>query len=121
MTIATLTDNPSVALQLNGWLRRYCELYQVTPSLMEFTSKDELLQVSGIHRVDVVFIYLRGPEGFLQARAVHEAIPDCRMVFIGDTMEYAVRCIRLHFTDYLLMPLEFKSFVRAMKLAGVGC
>ena len=120
MTIATLTDNLSVASSLNDWYKQYCSLYQINPSIMEFLTKDELLEAGKTHRLDVIFIYLRGPEGFLHARRIHEEMPESRMVFVADTTEYAVQCIRLHFTDYMLLPLEFKSFVRAMKLSGVG-
>lgn len=121
MTIATLTDHPGVAAQLNTWFQQYCELYQIHPAIMEFLTTEELLEVRKTHRLDVIFVYLRGPEGFLHARRIHEESPDSRMVFIGDTTEYAVQCMRLHFADYMVLPLEFKSFVRAMKLSGVGC
>lgn len=120
MTIAALTDNPAVAAKLNEWLKQYCSLYQINPTIMEFLTTEELLETGKIHRLDVIFIYLRGPEGFLHARRIREELPASRAVFIGDTMEYAVKCVRLHFTDYVVMPLEFKNFVRTMKLCGVG-
>ena len=120
MTIATLTDNLSVASSLNDWYKQYCSLYQINPSIMEFLTKDELLEAGKTHRLDVIFIYLRGPEGFLHARRIREELPTSRAVFIGDTKEYAVKCMRLHFTDYMVLPLEFKNFVRTMKLVGVG-
>ena len=120
MTIATLTDNLSVSSMLNGWFKQYCELYQIHPEIMDFLTKEELLEVSKTHRLDTIFVYLRGPEGFLHARRIREENPNSHMVFIADTPEYAVQCMRLHFTDYMLLPLEFKSFVRAMKLSGIG-
>ena len=120
MVIATLSDDYAVTTMLNGWLKQYCGLYQINPEVMNFLTKDDLLEFSKMHRLDVVFIYLRGPEGFLQARRIREELPESRLVFIGDTTEYAVQCMRLHFTDYMVTPLEFKSFVRAMKLSGVG-
>ena len=120
MTIAALTDNPAIAAQLNEWLKQYCGLYQINPIIMEFLTMEELLEFGKLRRLDVIFIYLRGPEGFLHARRIREELPSSRAVFIGDTMEYAVKCMRLHFTDYMVLPLEFKNFVRTMKLAGVG-
>ena len=120
MMIATLTDNPAVAAQLNAWMKQYCDLYRIDPTVMEFLTTEELLEAGKTYRLDVIFIYLRGPEGFLHARRVREELPASHAVFIGDTMEYAVKCMRLHFTDYMVMPLEFKNFVRTMKLSGVG-
>lgn len=120
MTIAALTDNPAVAAQLNEWLKQYCSLYQINPTIMEFLTTEELLEMGKTCRLDVIFIYLRGPEGFLHARRIREEFPSSRVTFIGDTTEYAVKCMRLHFTDYMVLPLDFKSFVRTMKLCGVG-
>ena len=120
MTIVTLVDTPSIATQLNEWLKQYCELYRIDPTVMEFLTTEELLEVRKTHPMDVIFICLRGPEGFLHARRIHEDSPNSRIVFISDTTEYSVKCMRLHFTDYMLLPLEFKNFVRTMKLAGVG-
>ena len=95
-------------------------MYRINPTVIELSSVEELLGTGNIHHLDVIFIYLRRPEGFLHARRIREELPASRAVFIGDTMEYAVKCMRLHFTDYMVMPLEFKNFVRTMKLAGVG-
>ena len=120
MIIAMLTDNPHVAAQLNTWFEQYCDLYRIHPAVMEFQTTEELLDAGKAYHLDVIFVYLRGPEGFLHARRIHEEHPDSRMVFIGDTKEYAVACMRLHFSDYMVMPLEFPNFVRAMKLSGVG-
>lgn len=120
MTIATLTDNPDVSATLNSWFRQYCALYQIQPEIIDFPTKDQLLEAGKTHRLDTIFLYLRGPEGFLHARRIREEHPNCNMIFVADTTEYAVQCMRLHFTDYMLLPLEFKSFVRAMKLSGIG-
>ena len=120
MTIALLTDNPSVAAQLNAWLKQYCSLYKIEPTIREFLTTEELLKDGKTYHLDVIFIYLRGPEGFLHARRIREELPTSHAIFIGDTMEYAVKCMRLHYTDYMVLPLEFKNFVRTMKLSGVG-
>jgi len=120
MLVAALTDDDAVAIQLSVWLKQYCSLYSIATSYMEFSSADELLTAGRTQRIDVLFVCLRGPEGFNQARRIAEEKRDCRIVMIADTAEYAVKCIRLHFADYIVRPIEFKNFVRAMKLAGVG-
>ena len=44
MIIASLTDNPAVAAQLDAWLEQYCSLYQIDPTIMEFLTTEELLE-----------------------------------------------------------------------------
>jgi len=120
MLIAILSDHVDTTNRINQWLNQYCNLYGVVPSIIEFSSSEEYMEVRKTVKPDMVFICLRGDEGFLYARRIREEDPDTHMVFIGDTTEYAVKCVRLHFTDYMVQPLDFKSFVRAMKLSGVG-
>jgi len=119
MLIATITDNPSVANQLNNWFKQYCDLYDLTPELVDYFSMEEY-EKREEKKLDVIFVCLRGEDGFNKARKIREDNKESKMVFISDTKEYQVQCIRLHFSDYIIEPLEFKNFVRAMKLSGVG-
>jgi len=120
MIVATLTDDIALTVQLSVWLKQYCGLYQISPSLMEFSKTEDLLAAARTNHMDVIFIGLSGPEGFLHARRIAEERPECSLVMIADTPEYAVKCMRLHFKDYIVRPVEFKSFVRAMKLSSIG-
>lgn len=36
---------------------------------------------------------------------------------IDDTQEFAVRCVRLHCTDFILRPVGFRQIVRSTQLA----
>jgi len=120
LIVATVSDDSTVSTQLSVWLEQYCRLYQISPSLMEFKTTEQLLAAGKTHHLDVIFVCMSGPDGFLHARQIAQEKPDAKMVMIADTAEYAVKCMRLHFTDYIVRPLEFRNFVRAMKLAGVG-
>jgi hypothetical protein len=39
---------------------------------------------------------------------------------IDDTPEYAIRGVRIHCTDFILRPVEFRHVVRSMRLATGG-
>ena len=58
--------------------------------------------------------------GFLAARRLRELDQKVPLIFLTDTSQYAVMGVRLHLTDYVVKPAEFKHLVRALKLAGIG-
>ena len=45
---------------------------------------------------------------------------DIEIILVDDTQEYAVRGMRLHCTDFILRPVEFRHIVRSMNLALRG-
>ncbi len=71
-------------------------------------------------RYDLILLSQDGPEGFLSARRLREIDPQVKLVFLTDTPQYAVMGVRIHLTDYIVKPVEFKHVVRALQLAGVG-
>lgn len=120
MRIAICTDDPSMGELLKKWTQQYCELYQIEPDISLFSDAEGLLNTPDSGGYHTTFVRLRGPEGFHSARRLREERRNSRIIFVADTMEYAIPCIRLHFTDYLVMPLTFRSFTRAAQLAGIG-
>lgn len=120
MLIANLTDRQDIQVQLSSWEKDYSALYGIEPEILDFSGTEDLLKIARIRHLDVVFVCLPGPEGFLHARRVREELKDSKVLFVAENSEYAVKGIHCHFTDYLVLPLNFKAFVRAMKLAGVG-
>ena len=52
--------------------------------------------------------------------ALRERDPDCKIILVDDTQEFAVRGMRLHCTDFILRPVEFRHIVRSMNLALRG-
>jgi len=105
---------------LSQWIEQYCRLYNIRPIVEFYDSAEELLEEADGKSYAVVFAGIVGSEGFQKARMLREKMMDCPMVYIGESAEYAVQCVRMHFTDYIVQPVEFKNFVRAMKLSGVG-
>ena len=70
--------------------------------------------------VDIVFLGFGGSTGFYQARLLRERDRRCRIILVDDTPEYAVRCVRLHCTDFILRPVDFRRVVQSMRLALGG-
>lgn len=68
----------------------------------------------------LIIFSMDGPQGFLAARRLRETAPASKLVFITDTPQYAVMGVRIHLTDYIVKPVEFKHIARAMGLAGIG-
>lgn len=119
MRIAVCASGPAEGEQLCRWIAQYCALYGRTPEILPFPTADTFFASYAAHPFGLVFMALGGPEGFLRARELRDRDRDCRIVFVGDTEEFAVRGVRLHFTDYIVEPADFKKVARAMKLAGV--
>ena len=57
---------------------------------------------------------------FAFGRRLRELDQKVPLIFLTDTSQYAVMGVRLHLTDYVVKPAEFKHLVRALKLAGIG-
>ena len=55
-------------------------------------------------------------KGFLAARTLRQVDKRCAIVLIDDTPQYAVQGVRLHFTDFIVRPVEFRHIVRSMHL-----
>ena len=58
--------------------------------------------------------------GELNARQLRERDPACKIILVDDTQEFAIRSMRLHCTDFILRPVEFRHIVRSMNLALRG-
>lgn len=115
MRIAVCENSQMAAEQFCGWVRRYCALYRVPAMLRSFLSPDDFS--SQKERYDIVFIAFGGHSGFSQARLLRERDRNCRIILVDDTQEFAVHCVRLHCTDFILRPVEFQHVVRSMRLA----
>lgn len=115
MNIAICDSSRSAMEELRDWIAQYCELYKIQAvfhgflSAAEFEGREESF--------DIVFLGFGGSTGFYQARLLRERDKSCRIVLIDDTQEFAVRCVRLHCTDFILRPVKFQRVVQSMNLA----
>ena len=119
MRIGVCDDNADSRGQLLQWVQAYCGAYEADSEIAGFRTAEELFRAASLRRFGVVFIGLGGPEGFLSARRLREMDKHVKLVFISDTDRFAVNGVRLHFSDYIVRPVEFRHFVRAMRLAGI--
>ena len=115
MYIAVCENSTTAAERLRGWIEQYCRLYHV-PAVLECFPSAAAFSACG-RRFDIVYLCSGGSTGFYQARQLRERDPDCRIILVDDTQAFAVQGMRLHCTDFILRPLEFRHVVRSMDLA----
>ena len=73
-----------------------------------------------VERFDAAFVGFGGTTGFLQARMLRERDHNCRIVLVDDTQQFAVQGVRIHCTDLIIRPVEFRHVVRSMRLVTGG-
>ncbi len=115
MNIAVCENNVVSAERLCSWIEQYCRLYQVPAVLRCFFSAAEFFAHG--ERFDIVYFCAGGSAGFCQARQLRERDPQCRIILVDDTQEFAVKGMHLHCTDFILRPVEFRHIVRSMDFA----
>lgn len=103
---------------LTKWIGQYCDVYNKPCDLFATSEPEELFREG--QSFHLAFLGLGGQEGFLMTRRLRDADKGCRIVMIDDTAEYAVQGVRLHVSDYIVRPIDFKKVARAMKLATTG-
>lgn len=118
MKIAICENSRAAGEKLRNWVAQYCALYQIQAAVHCFFSTAE---VEGWKECfDIVFLGFSGSTGFYQARLLRERDQRCKIILVDDTPEYAVRCVRLHCTDFILRPVDFRRVVQSMRLALGG-
>lgn len=118
MNIAVCENSAAAAERMRSWIEEYCRLYHVPAVLECFLSSVAFSAHSG--RFSIVYLCSGGSTGFYLARQLRERDPDCKIILVDDTQEFAVRGMRLHCTDFILRPVEFRHIVRSMNLALRG-
>lgn len=114
--VAVCDNSVSSAEQIQNWIGRYCELYGYSVSFRMFLSPDSF--TASKETFEAVFCGFGGGTGFLAARGLRERDRNCKIILIDDTPEYAIRSVRLHCTDFILRPVDFRKIVRSMQLAA---
>lgn len=120
MKVAICSDSPALAVQLEHWLNQYCDLYRVPLTVDYFGRVNDFIESMRLIRYGALFLFGDGPEGFLTVRGVREQAGELKIVFVTDTVNYAVNGFRIHLTDYIVKPLDFPKVTRAMRLVGIG-
>ena len=120
MRIAICEQSQTQREQLCSWVWQICGLYGLEPELTAYGASKRLLDDLRLRRFDIILLSADGPEGFLSVRQVREADGRVRIAFLTDTSRYTVMGIRLHLSDYIVKPVEFKQISRCLRLCGIG-
>lgn len=118
MRIAICENNQVALERLRDWVEQYCLLYRISVDVRCFLSAQSFSDWEG--RFDVAFVGFGGTTGFVQARLLRERDHRCRIILMDDTQQFAVQSVRIHCTDFILRPVEFRHIVRSMHLATGG-
>lgn len=118
MNIAVCERSPAAAEQMRLWIEQYCQLYHIPAALECFLPPAELS--SRAPDFDIAYLCSGGSTGFYQARQLREQQPDCKIILVDDTQQFAIQGMRLHCTDFILRPVEFRHIVRSMNQALKG-
>lgn len=118
MNIAVCETSPAAAEQMRVWIEQYCRLYHVPAVLECFGSAAAFAACKQVF--DIVYLCIGGSAGFYQARQLRERDSHCKIILVDDTQEFAVQGMRLHCTDFILRPVQFRHIVRSMNQALRG-
>ena len=88
MNIAVCENSAAAAEQMRGWIEQYCRLYHVPAVLNCFPSSTAFSAHEG--HFTIVYLCSGGSTGFYLARQLRERDPDCKIILVDDTQEFAV-------------------------------
>ena len=119
MRIAVCDNNAATAAQIGRWIEQYCALYELKLYAVKCFTDPTVFQQTG-ETFDIAFLGFGGGAGFMAAQQLRARDRRCRIILMDDTQEYAVRGMRIHCTNFLLRPVEFRHIVQSMQLASRG-
>lgn len=118
--IGICDENKNNGMELQHRVQQICQLYEQQESVVLYENVNQLMEAMRMRRFRAILLSQDGPAGFLTVRRLRELDQKVPLIFLTDTSQYAVMGVRLHLTDYVVKPAEFKHLVRALKLAGIG-
>ena len=115
MRLAVCGNSQRETEQLCRWLEQVADLYSVQARCTPWRDFHPVVEAPA-GTWQAAFIGLGGSKGFLAARTLRQVDKRCAIVLIDDTPQYAVQGVRLHFTDFIVRPVEFRHIVRSLHL-----
>lgn len=100
-------------------IRRYCEKLPVLHVVGEFSNAIEAFVFLQTHEVDLIFLDIRMPE-LLGTELVQSLKNPPKVIFTTAYKEYAWDGFELDAVDYLLKPIRFDRFLKAVNKALPG-
>lgn len=81
-----------------------------------FTTLDDFVSSLLYGRCRAAVIALGDSAGFLAARRLRELERNCPILMIDDTERYALQCVRIHVTGFLVRPVSDEQLERGVTL-----
>lgn len=119
MRIAVCDNHAAAAEQISAWVRQFGSLYGLDLHEVSCFTDPEHFDRQEID-YDVAFLGFGGSTGLRAAQRLRSRDPKCRIIMVDDTMEYARHGMRLHCTNFVLRPVEFRHIVQSMQLVMGG-
>ena len=120
MNIAIIDDSVEEARQLSGYVQTYFHSVHILQRTELFTAAADFLQVWKKDSYQLVFIdiYL-GQEtlGLEIAEQIRREDESCIIIFTTSSSDFALKGYEVRALDYLLKPIGYDRFCRAMEYA----
>ena len=81
-----------------------------------FSAQEDFFSSLLSGRCRAAVIALGDSSGFLAARRLRELDRNCPILVIDDTERYALQCIRIHVTGFLVRPVSDEQLERSLML-----
>ena len=119
MRIAVCDNHAATAEQISAWVRQYGSLYGLELHEVRCFTDPEQFDNQDVS-FDVAFLGFGGSTGLRTAQRLRSRDRKCRIIMVDDTMEHALHGVRLHCTNFVLRPVEFRHIVQSMHLVLGG-
>ncbi len=122
MKIAICEDLSDDRQRLSQSVAGYCRDNFYNAAIMEYGSGEALLEVFAKEKFEIVFldIYMKDLNGIDTARELRAIDPDCLLVFVTSSRDFALDGFALNALHYLIKPVDGQKiaevFARARKI-----
>ena len=110
---AVIIDDEEVSLEIDATIIEATELFS---SVKAFGHVDELLEYLSQEKVDVAFldIIMDEADGISLAMEVKRIQPDCKIIFVSGSRDYAMEAFQVYASGYLLKPITAEEIDELM-------
>lgn len=117
MNIAVIEDDAAERAVITGLLGQYGQQNGLMIKYSEYDSAEAFFAdfSPGVFQAVLMDIYLEGQDGMEAARRISRQDPSCRIIFSTVSREHAVESYDVRAVDYLVKPVTYELFSRAME------